>query len=74
MVYPAWGDVKGEFVVEDCLQGGDDLWVWSMLGVELRYVGAGKGNREACMKMKKCSARRMICMGKGKETQGWVQF
>jgi hypothetical protein len=25
-VYPAWGDVKGEFVVEDCLEGGDDLW------------------------------------------------
>ena len=27
VVYPAWGDVEGEFVVEDCLEGGDDLVV-----------------------------------------------
>lgn len=25
MVYPAWGDGEGEFVVEDCLEGGDNL-------------------------------------------------
>jgi len=25
VVYPAWRDVEGEFVVEDCLEGGDDL-------------------------------------------------
>lgn len=25
VVYPAWGDVEGEFVVEDCLEGGDYL-------------------------------------------------
>ena len=25
VVHPSWGDVFGEFVVEDCLEGGDDL-------------------------------------------------
>ncbi len=26
VVYPAWRDVEGEFVVEDCLEGRDDLY------------------------------------------------
>lgn len=26
VVYPAWWDGMFEFVVQDCLEGGDDLW------------------------------------------------
>jgi len=25
VVYPAWGDVEGKLIVEDCLEGGDNL-------------------------------------------------
>lgn len=40
VVYPAWGDTEAELVVENGLEGGDDLGVLG-LGVEKEETEAG---------------------------------